>query len=83
MSNRLDPDHDQHSVRPDLGHSRYKLFAKVISKCLLTLFKINFSKKFFQEHYQGSNRLDQDLDPHSVNPDLGTNCLQRLSVDIC
>ena len=33
-------------------------------------FKINF-----QEHYQ----IDQD--GRSVSPDLGTNCLQRLSAD--
>ena len=28
-----------------------------------------------------SNGLDPDLDRHSVVPDLGPNCLQRLAVD--
>ena len=28
-----------------------------------------------------SNCLDPDQEPRSVGPDLGTNCLQRLSAD--
>ena len=28
-----------------------------------------------------SNALDPDQDRHSVGPDLGTNCLDRLSAD--
>ena len=28
-----------------------------------------------------SNSLDPDKDYHSVSPDLGPNCLQRLSAD--
>ena len=28
-----------------------------------------------------SNSLDPDLDRQNVGPDLGSNCLQRLSVD--
>ena len=28
-----------------------------------------------------SNSLDPDQDRHSVGPDLGPNCLQRLSAD--
>ena len=28
-----------------------------------------------------SNGLDSDQDRHSVGPDLGPNCLQRLSAD--
>ena len=28
-----------------------------------------------------SNGLDPDLDPHFFGPDLGPNCLQRLSAD--
>ena len=28
-----------------------------------------------------SNSLDPDQDQHSVGPDLGPNCLQRLSAD--
>ena len=36
-------------------------------------FKINFFKKFFQEHYQSVKRFGS----RSVGPDLGPNCLQR------
>ena len=39
-------------------------------------FKINFFEKFFQEHYQGVKQFG-----HSVGPDMGSNCLQRLSTD--
>ena len=28
-----------------------------------------------------SNGLDPDQDRHSIGPDLGPNCLQRLSAD--
>ena len=28
-----------------------------------------------------SNGLDSDQDRHSIGPDLGPNCLQRLSTD--
>ena len=40
-------------------------------------FKIDFYKKFFQEHYQSVKGQDWC----SVGPDLGPNCLQRLSAD--
>ena len=46
--------------------------------CLLTL-KIYFFKKKFKNTIRVSNSLD--LDPDSVSPDLGPNCLQRLSAD--
>ena len=36
-------------------------------------FKMNFSEKFFQEDDQSIKR--------SVGPDLGPNCLNRLSAD--
>ena len=42
---------------------------------------ITFSKKIFQEHYQCVNSLDPDQNQHFVGPDLGPNCLQRLSAD--
>ena len=35
--------------------------------------KINFFKKIFQEYHQSIK--------HFVGPDLGPNCLQRLSAD--
>ena len=44
---------------------------------LLTFFKINFFKK----NLSLSDSLDPDQDRHSVSPDLGPNCLQRLSTD--
>ena len=37
-------------------------------------FKINFFEKLFQEYYQGVKRF--------VGPDLGQNCLKKLSADL-
>ena len=45
------------------------------------IFKINFLIKLFWNIIRVSNSLDLDQDQHSVGPDLGPNCLQRLSVD--
>ena len=42
-------------------------------------FKIDFLKKFFQEHYQGVNRFGSRSG--YVGPGLDQNCLQRLSAD--
>ena len=39
--------------------------------CLLMFFKIIFFENFFQEYYQSARQF--------VGPDLGLNCLQRLS----
>ena len=47
---------------------------------LLNVFKINFFEKFFPEYNQ-SVSLDPDQAQHFVRPDLGINCLQRLSAD--
>ena len=44
-------------------------------------FKINFLKKMFQKHVSISNSLDTDQDRQYVGPDMGSNCLQRLSAD--
>ena len=38
-----------------------------------------FFKKIFRNHIRVSNSLDSDQDRPSVGPDLGPNCLQRLS----
>ena len=46
--------------------------------CLLTFFKINFSKNYFRNTIRESNGLDQNQDRHS---DLGPTCLQRLPAD--
>ena len=40
---------------------------------LLIFFKINFFEKFFQEYHLSFKRF--------VGPDLGLNCLQKLSTD--
>ena len=46
---------------------------------LLTFFKINFFKKFFQENSQSFKRFGSRSGRRSVSPDLGPNCLQKLS----
>ena len=48
---------------------------------LLTFFKINFKKKSFTSTIRLSNGLDPDEERPSVGPDLGPNCLQRISED--
>ena len=49
---------------------------------LLTFFsKLTFSKTVFRKTVSVSNGLDLDQDRHFVSPDLGPNCLQRLSAD--
>ena len=42
---------------------------------------MSFFKKKFRNTIRESNCLDPDQDRHSVDPDLGPNCLQRLSAD--
>ena len=48
---------------------------------LLTFLKINFLKNSFRNTIRVSNSLNPDQDRHFVGPDLGPNCLQRLSAD--
>ena len=49
---------------------------------LLIFFKIKFFKiKSLRNTIRVSNSLDPDQARHSVGPDLGPNCLQRLSAD--
>ena len=43
--------------------------------------EFTFSTKSFRNTISVSNCLDPDQDRHSVGPDLGPNCLQRLSAD--
>ena len=40
-----------------------------------------FKKKSFRNTVRVSNSLDSDQDRHFVGPDLGSNCLLRLSAD--
>ena len=46
---------------------------------LLTFFKINFFRKFFQERDQSVKQFESRSGPTYVGLDLGPNCLQRLS----
>ena len=49
---------------------------------LLTFFKINVFKKFYQEHYSSIKQLGSRSGPmFHVGPDLGPNCLQRISAE--
>ena len=52
--------------------------------CVLSsvdFFKIIFFEKFFQEYHQSVKQFGSRSDNCSVWPDLGQNCLQRLSTD--
>ena len=42
--------------------------------------KLTFSKNSFMNIIRVSNSLNPGQDRHSVGPDLGPNCLQRLSI---
>ena len=44
-------------------------------------FKLSFSKNFIRNTIRVSNSLNPDQAQHFVGPDLGPNCLQRLSAD--
>ena len=43
--------------------------------------KLTFSKQSFRNTIRVSNCLDPDQDRLNVGPDLGPNCLKRLSTD--
>ena len=40
-----------------------------------------FSKSSLRNTIMVSNGLDPDQDGHFISPDMGSNCLQRLSAD--
>ena len=44
-------------------------------------FKINFFQQFLQEYHQSFKQFGSRSDMTFVGPDLGPNCLQRLSAD--
>ena len=48
---------------------------------LLIFFNITLSKIVFQEQHQSVKHLDPDQARLFVGPDMGPNCLQRLSAD--
>ena len=43
--------------------------------------KLTYSKNYFINIISMSNSLNPEQDQHSVGPDLGPNCLQRLSAE--
>ena len=53
--------------------------ARVSSAYIIS--KSTFSKKFFQNTIRVSNSSDPDQAQHFVGPDLGLNCVQKLSAD--
>ena len=44
-------------------------------------FQSHFFLKFFQEYHQGVKQFESRSGPTFVGPDLGSNCLPRLSAD--
>ena len=76
-----------HKKFPDNVECKYALTLSMLGNfscfcCrLLTFFKINFFKISFRETIRVPNSLDLNQDRHCVGPDLGPNCLQRLSAD--
>ena len=44
-------------------------------------FKLNFLESLFQEYQQSVKQIIADQGRRLVGPDLGPNCLQRLSTD--
>ena len=44
-------------------------------------FFLNFLKNYFRNTISMSNSLDPDQGQHSVGPDQGSNCLQRLAAN--
>ena len=54
----------------------------LLAFCRLLIFsKFHFFEKFFQVFIRVSNSVDPDQARQNVGPDLGPNCLQRLSAD--
>ena len=49
---------------------------------LLTFSKLISSKNYFRDTIRVSNGLDPAQDRQNISPDLGPNCLQRLSADV-
>ena len=47
--------------------------------CLLIFFKLKFFTNSFRDKFRVSNSLDPDEAKQNIGPDLGPNCLQRLS----
>ena len=87
MTSNTDPDH----VAPNMSGSECTLFAivtinmKEFILCMHLLLSADFfQNQLFQKTLPGtllmSNCLDPDQDRQYVGPDLGPDCLQRLSI---
>ena len=57
-------------------------FSCFFSRLLIFVFKINCFEKMFKEYLGASNRLDPDQARRFVEPDLGPNCLLKLSANV-
>ena len=67
-----------------IRHRQYYSMLGNISKYFVVccfFSKLIISKNSFGNAIRASNSLDQDQARRDVGPDLGTNCLQRLSAD--
>ena len=62
---------------------KLKVFVVSFTLCMLDIFSCFFvvCGLFFKSFSKKVNSLDPDQDRHCVRPDLGSNCLQRLSAD--
>ena len=55
--------------------------ADIFQNQFVVVVVVFFLKKYFQNIGRVSNNLDPDLVLRFAGPDLGPNCLQRLSAD--
>ena len=56
-------------------------FCMLVCRLQTYFSKLTFSKNYFRITIRVSNSLDPDQAQHVVGPDLGPNCLQKLSAD--
>ena len=70
----------QVNVSSTLHAGNFACFFRLFCR-LLKFFKMIFLKNSFRNTTRMSNSLDPDQARRFVGPDLGPNCLQRLSAD--
>ena len=83
MSNSLDSDQDRHSVGPDLGPICLQRLPAddTVGNVLYHPAGADYCIESELKILSRTKGLDPDQDRLSVGPDLGPNCLQRLSAD--
>ena len=64
-----------------LPNGKFCVLFVVCCCCLCVFFKSTFLKHSSRNTIRVSNTLNPDQDRRYVGPDLGPNCLQRLSAD--